>query len=61
MKLAGKLFAARAFATRLVSLDTSSLVEGMFFARSMRVSTSERLRWGWGCDLKSKYQYRPLP
>ena len=56
MKLAGKLLAARAFATRflLVSQDASSSVEGMFFARSMRMRTTECLCWGWWCDLKSK-------
>ena len=40
--------------TRLVSLDASSSVEGMFFARSMRVRMTECLCWGWWCDLKSR-------
>ena len=34
---------ARAFATRLVSRDTSSSVEGMFLAQSMRVRATECL------------------
>ena len=54
MKLAGWLLVARAFATRLVSRDTSSSVEGMFLARSMRVRATECLCWGWWCDLKSR-------
>ena len=54
MKLAGQLLAARASATHLVSCDTSSSVEGMFFAGSMRVRRTECLCSGWWCDLKSR-------
>ena len=40
----------RALAIRSVSSDTSSLMKGMFFERSMRVRTTECLCWGWWCD-----------
>ena len=42
------------FRYSLSFLVTSSSVEGMFFARSIRVRATECLCWEWWCDLKSR-------
>ena len=45
-------------ATRLVSRDTSSLVQGMFFARFIRVNTIQCLYWGWWLGFEVKVGVR---